>query len=54
MKLFSKESGIAFVDTLTAVMIGLAVHQVYVVLMLVKKHQQLQPENNQGNHVTSY
>ena len=54
MKLFSKENGIVFVDTLTAVMVGLAVHQVYVVPMLVKKHQQLQQENNQGNHVTSY
>ena len=37
MKLFSKENGIAFVVTLTAVMVGLAVHQVYVAPMLVKK-----------------
>lgn len=54
MKLFSKENGIVFVDTLTALMVGLAVHQVCVAPMLVKKHQQLQQENNQGNHVTSY
>jgi hypothetical protein len=52
MKLFSKENGIVFVDTLTAVMVGLAIHQVYVVPMLVKKYQQFQQENSQGNHVT--
>jgi len=33
-------------------MVGLAVHQVYVVPMLVKKYQQFQQENSQGNHVT--
>jgi len=54
MKLFSKENGIVFVDTLTAVMVGLPIHQVYVVPMLVKKYQQFQQENSQGNHVTSY
>lgn len=37
MKLFSKENGIAFVVTLTAMMVGLAVHQVYVAPRLVKK-----------------
>jgi hypothetical protein len=37
MKLFSRENGIAFVVTLTAMMVGLAVHQVYVAPMLVKK-----------------
>jgi hypothetical protein len=37
MKLFSKENGIAFVVTLSAIMVGLAVHQVYVAPMLVKK-----------------
>ena len=41
-----------FVDTLTADMVGLAIHQLYVVLMLVKKYQQFQQENSQGNHVT--
>jgi hypothetical protein len=52
MKLFSKENGIVFVNTLTAVMVGLAIHQVYVVLILVKKYQQFHHENSQGNYVS--
>lgn len=35
--IFNKETGIAFVVTLTAVMVGLAVHQKWVAPMITKK-----------------
>jgi hypothetical protein len=37
MKIFNKENGISFLVTLTAVMVGLAVHQLYVAPRISKK-----------------
>lgn len=37
MKLFTKENGVAFIVTLAAVMVGLAVHQKFVAPMIGKK-----------------
>ena len=37
MKIFNKQNGISFLVTLTAVMVGLAVHQLYVAPRISKK-----------------
>jgi hypothetical protein len=37
MKLFTKENGTAFIVTLTAVMVGLALHQRFVAPRIIKK-----------------
>ncbi len=37
MKIITKENGVAFLVTLTAVMVGLAVHQLYVAPRISKK-----------------
>jgi hypothetical protein len=37
MKLFTKENGVTFIVVLSAVMVGLAVHQRYVAPMISKK-----------------
>lgn len=37
MKIFNQANGISFLVTLTAVMVGLAVHQAYIAKMINKK-----------------
>jgi hypothetical protein len=37
MKLFTKQNGVTFIVVLSAVMVGLAVHQGYIAKMISKK-----------------